>query len=85
MKTWQSIALGAAALVAVAAVTPFKVKREENGDFDVRAPLYRLVRKKNDITGRYDYALSAFGLMQKDDEEEEVLDDDELLLLNNED
>lgn len=82
MKTWQSIALGAAALVAVAAVTPFKIKKEENGDFDVRAPLYRLVRKKNDITGRYDYDLSAFGLFQKEDEEDEVLDDDDLLVVN---
>lgn len=69
MKDWHYIALGAAAAVGVAALTPFRVRRDENETtFD--AALYRLSKKTDPETGDKDYTLSFRCPVRKDERED---------------
>lgn len=81
MKKWPYVALGAA---LAATLVPFKVKKEENGDFELCALLYRVKKTFNAETGKDDYVL-AFGCgcpKKKEPLEDEFVEDEDVIVID---
>lgn len=57
-KAWKYALLGAAAV----ALIPFKIKREENGDFDYRSLLFGISKKTDAANGEPEISLHFFNL-----------------------
>lgn len=65
-KAWKYALLGAAAV----ALIPFKIKREENGDFDYRSLLFGVSKKTDPTDGEPEISLHFFNLPEfKSDED----------------
>lgn len=70
-KAWKYALLGAAAV----ALVPFKIKREENGDFDYRSLLFGVSKKTDAVKGEPEISLHFFNLPEfKSDDD--LFDDD---------
>ena len=81
MKKWPYVALGAA---LAATLVPFKVKKEENGDYELCALLYRVRKTFNAETGKDDYVL-AFGCgcpKKKEPLEEDFVEDEDVIVID---
>lgn len=70
-KGWKYALLGAAAV----ALIPFKIERDENGDFDYRSLLFGVSKKTDVISGEPEINLHFFNLPEfKSDDD--LFDDD---------
>lgn len=70
-NAWKFALLGAAAVSLI----PFKLERDENGDFEYRSLLLGVTRKTSDTDGQASLSFHFFNL-PKFDREEDLFDDD---------